>query len=109
MFENIEKALTIMLLAIGVKWDGEDEQVKKRKKKICLDETMELENRLRTSAYQNIFQELRLKDKEEFPRCLRMNTETYYVKLFIYLFIHLFWHNFTDWKTNWELIWLNFL
>ena len=40
MFENIEKALTIMLLAIGVKLDGEDEQVKKRKKKICLDETM---------------------------------------------------------------------
>ena len=40
MFENIEKALTIMMLAIGVKLDGEDEQVKKRKKKICLDETM---------------------------------------------------------------------
>ena len=34
MFENIEKALTIMMLAIGVKLDGEDEQVKKRKKKI---------------------------------------------------------------------------
>ena len=29
MFENIEKALTIMLLAIGVKLDGEGEQVKK--------------------------------------------------------------------------------
>ena len=29
MFENIEKALTIMLLAIGVKLDGEDVQVKK--------------------------------------------------------------------------------
>ena len=28
-----------MLLAIGVKLDGEDKQVKKRKK-ICLDETM---------------------------------------------------------------------
>ena len=39
MFENIEKALTIMLLAIGVKLDGEDKQVKKRNK-ICLDETM---------------------------------------------------------------------
>ena len=34
MFENIEKVLTIMMLAIGVKLDGEDEQVKKRKKKI---------------------------------------------------------------------------
>ena len=34
MFENIEKALTIMMLAIGVKLHGEDEQVKKRKKKI---------------------------------------------------------------------------
>ena len=33
MFENIEKALTIMLLAIGVKLDGEDEQVKKGKKR----------------------------------------------------------------------------
>ena len=33
MFENIEKALTIMLLAIGVKLDGVDEQVKKRKKR----------------------------------------------------------------------------
>ena len=30
MFENIEKALTITLLAIWVKLDGEDEQVKKR-------------------------------------------------------------------------------
>ena len=33
MFENIEKALTIILLAIGVKLDGEDEPVKKRKKR----------------------------------------------------------------------------
>ena len=32
MFENIDKALTIMLPALGVKLDGEDEQVKKRKK-----------------------------------------------------------------------------
>ena len=39
MFENIEKALTSMLLALGVKLDGENEQVKKRKK-ICLNETM---------------------------------------------------------------------
>ena len=30
MFENVEKALTIMMLAI----DGKDEQVKKREKKI---------------------------------------------------------------------------
>ena len=36
MFEYIEKALTIMLLAIGVKLNGEDEQVKKRKKKDLL-------------------------------------------------------------------------
>ena len=33
MFENTEKALTIMLLAIWVKLDEEDEQVKKRKKR----------------------------------------------------------------------------
>ena len=32
MFENIKKELTIMLLAIGVKLDGKDEQVKKGKK-----------------------------------------------------------------------------
>ena len=30
MFEYIEKALTIMLLAIGVKLDGENEYVKKK-------------------------------------------------------------------------------
>ena len=36
MFENIEKALRIMLLAIGVKLDGDDEQVKKRKKRSIL-------------------------------------------------------------------------
>ena len=29
-----------MLLATGVKFDGENEQVKKKDKKICLDETM---------------------------------------------------------------------
>ena len=32
MFENIEKALTIMVLAIGVKLDGEDGHVKKKGK-----------------------------------------------------------------------------
>ena len=32
MFENIEKALTITLSAIGIKLEGENEQVKKRKK-----------------------------------------------------------------------------
>ena len=35
MFENIEKALTIMLSTIGVKLDGDE-----KGKKICLDETM---------------------------------------------------------------------
>ena len=33
MFENIEKALIIMLLSIGLKLDGEEEQVKKGKKR----------------------------------------------------------------------------
>ena len=32
MFENIEKTLTIMLLEVRVKLDGQDEQGKKRKK-----------------------------------------------------------------------------
>ena len=32
MFENIQKALTITLSTIGMKLEGEDEQVKKRKK-----------------------------------------------------------------------------
>ena len=40
MFKNIEKALAIILLAIGVKLDGEDEQGNKKKKKSCFDETM---------------------------------------------------------------------
>ena len=66
MFENIEKVLTFILLAFGVKLDGEDEQVKKRKKISVWMKTW-LKNRLGTSAYQNIFQELRLKDKEGTP------------------------------------------
>ena len=66
MFENTEKALTIMLLAIRVKLDGEDEQSKKRKKRSVWMKPW-LKNRLRTSAYQNIYQELRLKDKEGVP------------------------------------------
>ena len=40
MFENIEKALTIMLLAIGVKLDGEEDEQGKKGKKICLVVTM---------------------------------------------------------------------
>ena len=32
MFKNIEKALAVILLAIGVKLDGEDEQENKTKK-----------------------------------------------------------------------------
>ena len=66
MFENIEKALTIMLLAIRVKLDGEDEQIKKRKK-ISVWMKPWLQNRLRTIVYQNIFQELHLKDEEVTP------------------------------------------
>ena len=75
-----------MMLAIGVKLDGEDEQVKKRKKRSVWIKPW-LKNRLRTSAYQNVFQEIRLKDNEEFRRYPRMNTQTYRVKLFICLFI----------------------
>ena len=52
-----------MLLAIELKLDGEDEQVKKRKKRPVWMKPW-LKNRLRTIVYQNIFQELRLKDKE---------------------------------------------
>ena len=66
MFENIEKALTIMLLAIGVKLDGEDEQVKKRKKRSVWMKPW-LQDRLHKIAYQNIFQELHLKDKKGTP------------------------------------------
>ena len=50
MLENIEKALTILLLAIGVKLDGEDERVKKRKKTPVWMKPW-LQNRLRTIAY----------------------------------------------------------
>ena len=66
MFENIEKAATIMLLAIRIKLVGQDEQVNKWKKRSAWMKPW-LKNRLRTSAYQNIFQELRLKDKEGTP------------------------------------------
>ena len=66
MFENIEKALTIMLLAIGVKLDGEDEQVKKRKKRSVWMKPW-LQNRLCTIAYQNIFHVLHLKGEEVTP------------------------------------------
>ena len=55
-----------MLLAIGVKLDGEDEQVKKREKRSVWMKPW-LKNCLRTIANQNIFQELRLKDKEGAP------------------------------------------
>ena len=50
MFENIEKVLTIMLQAIGVKLDGEDEQVKKREKRSVRMEPW-LQNRLCTIAW----------------------------------------------------------
>ena len=49
MFENTEKALIIMLLAIGVKLDGEDEQVKKREKRSVWMKPL-LKNRLRTGV-----------------------------------------------------------
>ena len=78
-----------MVLAIGTKLDGEDGYVKKRKRRSVWMK-QRFKNGLRASAYQNIFQELRLKDKEEFRRYLRMKTETYHVQLFTYLFIHLF-------------------
>ena len=89
MSEKIEKALAILLLATGIKLVEDGEKVKKRKKRSVWMKPW-LKNRLRTSAYQNIFQELRLKDSEEFRRYLRMNTETYQVQIFIYFYIYLF-------------------
>ena len=55
-----------MVLAIGTKLDGEDGYVKKRKRRSVWMK-QRFKNGLRTSAYQNIFQELRLKDKEGTP------------------------------------------
>ena len=55
-----------MLLAIGVKLDGEDEQVKKRKKRSVWMKPW-LQNRLCTIAYQNSFKELDLRYKEGTP------------------------------------------
>ena len=52
MFENTEKGLTIMLLAIGVKLDGEYEQVKKRETRSVWMKAW-LKIRLRISAYPN--------------------------------------------------------
>ena len=90
MSEKIEKALTILLLATSIKLVEDGEKVKKRKKRSVWIKPW-LKNRIRTSAYQNIFQELRLKDNEEFRRYLRINrnlsgTNTYL--LFLYLFIY---------------------
>ena len=89
MSEKIEKALAILLLATGIKLVEDGENVQKRKKRSVWMKPW-LKNLLRTSAYQNIFQELRLKDSEEFRRYLRMNTETYQVQILIYLFLYLF-------------------
>ena len=89
MSEKIEKTLAILLLATGIKLVEDGEKVKKRKKRSVWMKPW-LKNRLRTSAYQNIFQELRLKDSKEFRRYLRMNTETYQVQILIYLFLYLF-------------------
>ena len=72
MFENTEKVLTITLLAIGVKLDGEDEQVKKRKRRSAWMKPW-LKNHLGKSAYQNIFQELRLEDKEEYVELVELD------------------------------------
>ena len=38
-----------------------------------------LKNRVQKSSYSNIFEELRLRDQEEFLKYLRMNTNTYTV------------------------------
>ena len=50
MFENIEKAHTIMLLAIGVILEWEDEQVKKGNKRSVLDKTMVKNPKLKHSS-----------------------------------------------------------
>ena len=63
---KILKKRSQLLLAIEVKLVGEDEQVKKRKKTSVWMKPW-LQNRLRTIAYQKIFQEVRLKDKEGTP------------------------------------------
>ena len=93
MLKNIEKPLTITLLAIGIKLD---EKKKKRKKRFVWMKPW-LTNRLGTSAYQNIFQKLRLNDKEEFRRYLRMNTETYQESyLFVYSFVLTYFYRFKN-------------
>ena len=65
MFVNIEKTLNYVVSDWGkIRW--RNEQVKKRKTRSVWIKPW-LKNRLRISAYQNIFQELRLKDKEGTP------------------------------------------
>ena len=66
MFENIEKALAITLLAIGVKLDGEDEVKKREKRSVWIKPWLQI-RQIRTIPYQNILQELHLKDKEGTP------------------------------------------
>ena len=61
-----------ILCSLFTQLDGEDEQVKKRKKRYVWMKLW-LRNRLGTSTYQNIFQELRLKDKEEYVELVELN------------------------------------
>ena len=61
-----------ILCSLFTQLDGEDEQVKKRKKRYVWMKPW-LRNRLGTSTYQNIFEELRLKDKEEYVELVELN------------------------------------
>ena len=61
-----------ILCSLFTQLDGVDEQVKKRKKRYVWMKLW-LRNRLGTSTYQNIFQELRLKDKEEYVELVELN------------------------------------
>ena len=65
----------VIILALCTKKQQTLKEVKiKRKRRVWMKPW--LKNRVQQSAYSNIFQELRLRDQEEFRKYLRMNTNT---------------------------------
>ena len=72
----------LILAVIRKRRRTRQESLKRRRRTIWVKPW--LANRDAKSAYNNILQELRLQDQEEFRKYLRMNTESYQVIAFIY-------------------------
>ena len=66
-------------------FESQKKKLKNKKKRTCWVRDW-LKQRQEKSAYANILSELRLSDREEFRRYLRMNSETYTIYIFSLLF-----------------------